>query len=241
MIRIKKSFFYYLLIIVVLLILYFCGNLLTINEFRQISVIGAILELSKKALEKTNILSAFFSCDTLWVRLFLPVLVSIPSASFTSEELKSNTTMFTKSRRGTFRYTFGVFFHAAGSGALISFCSVIIYGALLTPFFPLDIPMDDGEILGLVSYMGQVFAHAVYLGFYGLIMSAVTSLLVLIYTNLYVNYSITLILSFIISRVFQDMDFVQLAIFLFIVIIFYFVIWKFKIQNRRILWHKKPN
>ena len=231
--KVKKILPYYILGASALVFLALLGGLRTKDDGSSISVITGVMRLPKEALQQIEAESAFRAGATLWLYTLLPVVVSIPSASYIYEELKSRFYMGAEFRKGRYRYIYSRFLFSAMSGALTVVMGLSAYALFVCYVFPVNPVIDIGGYIEInVWQLGwRILAVILYMAAYGMAMSALASLLVYVYPNLYVDLSLVFIASYIFRETAMKENFVLPLCWISILAIAYGIMWKVRSEH----------
>lgn len=230
----KKKIPYYILGAAALVFLALLGGLRTKVDGSSISVITGVMRLPREALQQIEAESAFRAGATLWLYTLLPVVVSIPSASYIYEELKSGFYMGTEFRKGRYRYIYSRFLYSAVSGALTVVAGLSAYALFVCCVFPVNpVGIDIGGYIGInVWQLGwRILAVILYMAAYGMVMSALASFLVYVYPNLYVDLSLVFIVSYILRETAMKENFVLPLSLISALAIVYGIMWRVRSEH----------
>lgn len=197
--RIRKRLLYYILGVAAIFVLSLTGPLCVVgNDGGTISVLTGIVRLPRKALGEFTVDTVFSACTSQWMYTLMPLAVSIPSASFINDELKSRFYMGAELRMGKYRYIYSRYLYSAVSGAATVLSGLILYAVMVACIFPWSAAYaETGMETGTGEILLSIFLIMLYMALYGMAMSVMGSFLVYLYPNLYVNLSLLFILSYI--------------------------------------------
>lgn len=183
------------------------GNMIIINE-KTYSVFRVIWESPKKASDMCDMKWAFNSgVSSYWLPLLLPV-VSIPFASWLSDERKSRMYLYVKGRQGSFRYLRTKLCCAFASNAVVLLFGTGIYIVVIACYFPLNPSYEGVEMIGAVEVTawglcGHMAAKLAYLLVYGWALSMLTGLFVYLYNDLCVDFCLVFLVNYFFRRCFE--------------------------------------
>ena len=161
-------------------------------------MLTGIMRLPRKTLGEFTVDKVFSACTSQWMYTLMPLAVSIPSAAFIHDELKSRFYMGAELRMGKYRYIYSRYLYSAVSGAAMVLSGLILYAAMVACIFPWGVAdAEAGMEAGTDGIFLFIFLIMLYMALYGMAMSVMASFLVYLYPNLYVNLSLLFILSYI--------------------------------------------
>ncbi|MCI8307143.1 MAG: hypothetical protein HFH14_03740 [Lachnospiraceae bacterium] len=233
---IRKKIPYYVLAVIAFLVLAMCSPLRMIGMNNEmISVISALIHLPKKVLYESSAQDALDAPLTQWMYTLFPIAVSIPSASYIYEEIKSRIYMYVEIRKGKYRYIYARFIYSAVSAAVTVSVGFAAYALAIYCIFPLNI-MSDTEIIGLapigvwdfVWYMLKIIMR---MSLYAMAMSTFLTFIIYLYPNLYVDISLMYITAHILRDVTMTGNITAPLAILITMAALYGVMWKFRSER----------
>ena len=201
------------------------GGILIVNG-KNYSVFNVIWELPQSAFQNYGVKEVFDIGTTGWLYILIPV-VSVPFASYFSDERKSKFYLYLKGRQGTLHYLCSRCLYALCSSAAVLFAAIGSYILLISFYFDLNPNHDGATIVGgveTVSVQGLCFHIAgklLYLLVYSTAMSLVTAFLIYLYNDLFVNLSLVFLLNYLLkNQFFQDKMLYPIAVLLILVVVY---------------------
>ncbi len=221
--RKKKVYFFASAAVAALICL--LGGILIVNG-KNYSVFNVIWELPQSAFQNYGVKEVFDIGTTGWLYILIPV-VSVPFASYFSDERKSKFYLYLKGRQGTLHYLCSRCLYALCSSAAVLFAAIGSYILLISFYFDLNPNHDGATIVGgveTVSVQGLCFHIAgklLYLLVYSTAMSLVTAFLIYLYNDLFVNLSLVFLLNYLLkNQFFQDKMLYPIAVLLILVVVY---------------------
>ena len=221
--RKKKVYFFASAAVAALICL--LGGILIVNG-KNYSVFNVIWELPQSAFQNYGVKEVFDIGTTGWLYILIPV-VSVPFASYFSDERKSKFYLYLKGRQGTLHYLCSRCLYALCSSAAVLFAAIGSYILLISFYFDLNPNHDGATIVGgveTVSVQGLCFHIAgklLYLLVYSTAMSLVTAFLIYLYNDLFVNLSLVFLLNYFLkNQFFQDKMLYPIAVLLILVVVY---------------------
>ncbi len=221
--RKKKVYFFASAAVAALICL--LGGILIVNG-KNYSVFNVIWELPQSAFQNYGVKEVFDIGTTGWLYILIPV-VSVPFASYFSDERKSKFYLYLKGRQGTLHYLCSRCLYALCSSAAVLFAAIGSYILLISFYFDLNPNHDGAAIVGgveTVSVQGLCFHIAgklLYLLVYSTAMSLVTAFLIYLYNDLFVNLSLVFLLNYLLkNQFFQDKMLYPIAVLLILVVVY---------------------
>lgn len=199
----RKKKIYYLLCILAVLLICMAGDMIMINE-KPYSVFRVIWESPKEVSDMCDMKRAFNAgVSSYWISLLLPV-VSIPFASWLSDERKSSMYLYVKGRQGSFRYLQTKLCSAFASSAAVLLFGTGIYIVVIACYFPLNTSYDIvGAEVTAWGLCGHMAARMAYLLVYGWALSMLTGLFVYLYNDLCVDFCLVFLVNYFFRRCFE--------------------------------------
>ncbi|MEY8235241.1 hypothetical protein AALA36_05845 [Lachnospiraceae bacterium 66-29] len=221
--RKKKVYFFASAAVVALICL--LGGILIVDG-KNYSVFNVIWELPQSAFQNYGVKEVFDIGTTGWLYILVPV-VSVPFASYFSDERKSKFYLYLKGRQGTLHYLCSRCLYALCSSAAVLFAAIGSYILLISFYFDLNPNHDGAAIVGgveTVSVQGLCFHIAgkmLYLLVYSTAMSLVTAFLIYLYNDLFVNLSLAFLLNYLLKNLFfQNKMLYPIAVLLILVVVY---------------------
>ncbi len=221
--RKKKVYFFASAAVVALICL--LGGILIVDG-KNYSVFNVIWELPQSAFQNYGVKEVFDIGTTGWLYILVPV-VSVPFASYFSDERKSKFYLYLKGRQGTLHYLCSRCLYALCSSAAVLFAAIGSYILLISFYFDLNPNHDGATIVGgveTVSVQGLCFHIAgklLYLLVYSTAMSLVTAFLIYLYNDLFVNLSLAFLLNYLLKNLFfQNKMLYPIAVLLILVVVY---------------------
>ncbi len=221
--RKKKVYFFASAAVAALICL--LGGILIVNG-KNYSVFNVIWELPQSAFQNYGVKEVFDIGTTGWLYILVPV-VSVPFASYFSDERKSKFYLYLKGRQGTLHYLCSRCLYALCSSAAVLFTAIGSYTLLINFYFDLNPNHDGAAIVGgveTVSVQGLCFHIAgklLYLLVYSTAMSLVTAFLIYLYNDLFVNLSLAFLLNYLLKNLFfQDKMLYPIAVLLILGVVY---------------------
>ncbi len=221
--RKKKVYFFASAAVVALICL--LGGILIVDG-KNYSVFNVIWELPQSAFQNYGVKEVFDIGTTGWLYILVPV-VSVPFASYFSDERKSKFYLYLKGRQGTLHYLCSRCLYALCSSAAVLFAAIGSYILLISFYFDLNPNHDGAAIVGGVetfSVQGLCFHIAgkmLYLLVYSTAMSLVTAFLIYLYNDLFVNLSLAFLLNYLLKNLFfQNKMLYPIAVLLILVVVY---------------------
>ncbi len=199
----KKT--YYLFCVLAVLLVCMSGDLIIINE-KVYSVFRAIWELPREAVKTCDITKVFDAGISGWFSLLLPV-AALPFASCIADERKSGFYLYVKGRQSTFSYFRAKFCHAFASDAAVLLLGLGLYIAIIVCYFPLNPSYGEMDVVGggaavtVWSLCVHIVAKFVYFLLYGMVLSMLTWLSVVLYNDLCVDFCLVFLLNYMFNNV----------------------------------------
>lgn len=219
----KKVYFFASAAVAALICL--LGGILIVNG-KNYSVFNVIWELPQSAFQNYGVKEVFDIGTTGWLYILIPV-VSVPFASYFSDERKSKFYLYLKGRQGTLHYLCSRCLYALCSSAAVLFAAIGSYILLISFYFDLNPNHDGATIVGgveTVSVQGLCFHIAgklLYLLVYSTAMSLVTAFLIYLYNDLFVNLSLVFLLNYLLkNQFFQDKMLYPIAVLLILGVVY---------------------
>lgn len=221
--RKKKVYFFASAAVAALICL--LGGILIVDG-KNYSVFNVIWELPQSAFQNYGVKEVFDIGTTGWLYILIPV-VSVPFASYFSDERKSKFYLYLKGRQGTLHYLCSRCLYALCSSAAVLFAAIGSYILLISFYFDLNPNHDGAAIVGgveTVSVQGLCFHIAgkmLYLLVYSTAMSLVTAFLIYLYNDLFVNLSLAFLLNYLLKNLFfQNKMLYPIAVLLILVVVY---------------------
>lgn len=221
--RKKKVYFFASAAVAALICL--LGGILIVDG-KNYSVFNVIWELPQSAFQNYGVKEVFDIGTTGWLYILVPV-VSVPFASYFSDERKSKFYLYLKGRQGTLHYLCSRCLYALCSSAAVLFAAIGSYILLISFYFDLNPNHDGAAIVGgveTVSVQGLCFHIAgkmLYLLVYSTAMSLVTAFLIYLYNDLFVNLSLAFLLNYLLKNLFfQNKMLYPIAVLLILVVVY---------------------
>lgn len=203
----KKKVYFFVSVVVVALICLLGGILIV--DGKNYSVFHVIWELPPSAFQNYGVKEVFDIGTTGWLYLLIPA-VSVPFASYFSDERKSRFYLYLKGRQGTLRYLCLRCFYALCSSVVVLSAAIGSYLLLISFYFDLNPNYDGATIVGgveTVSVQGfclHIAGKLLYLFVYSTAISLVTSFLIYLYNDLFVNISLSFLLNYMLKNLFYQ-------------------------------------
>lgn len=234
--RVRKKLPYYLIGALAVFALSLIGPLRAIGEKREsISVIRAVIRLSRETLWESTAQQAFDACFSAWLYALMPIAAAIPSASYIYEEVTSRFYMGVELRKGKYSYVYSRFLYSAVSGIVTVSAGLAAYAVFVCCVFPLN-PVNDAAAVGYeavsrAELAGYILLRILYIGLYGMAMSVLASFLVYLYSNLYVDLSILFIASYLLRRTAMEGKFLFPLAAMAVMAVLYGIMWKIRSER----------
>lgn len=233
---VRKKIPYYILAVISFLVLAMCSPLRVVGQDKEmISVISAIVRLPKKVLFESSVSDALSASLTRWMYTLFPIAVSVPSASYIYEEIKSRVYMSVEMRKGKYRYIYSRFIYSAVSAAITVSVGFAAYAIVVYCVFPLN-TVSDSEIFGLahVGVWDSVWFTLkiiLQLSLYAMAMSTFLTFIIYLYPNLYVDMSLMYIAAHMLRDITMDGNLTVPLVILTITAALYGIMWKFRSER----------
>lgn len=234
--KVRKKLLYYLIGVLAVFALSLIGPLRAIGERREsISVIRAVIRLSRETLWESTAQQAFDACFSVWLYALMPIAAAIPSVSYIYEEITSRFYMGVELRKGKYSYVYSRFLYSAVSGIVTVFAGVAAYAVFVCCMFPLN-PVSGAAVAGYetvseTGLAGYILLKILYIGLYGMAMSVMASFLVYLYSNLYVDLSILFIVSYLLRCTAMEGRFIFPLTVMAVMAVLYGVMWKIRSER----------
>lgn len=233
--KVRKKLPYYLIGALAVFALSLIGPLRAIGEKREsISVIRAVIRLSRETLWESTAQQAFDASFSAWMYALMPIVAAIPSASYIYEEVTSRFYMGVELRKGRYSYVYSRFLYSAVSGIVTVSAGLAAYAVFVCRVFPLN-PVGDAavgyEAVSRAGLAGYILLKILYIGLYGMAMSVLASFLVYLYSNLYVDLSILFIASYLLRRTAMEGKFIFPLAVMAVMAALYGIMWKIKSER----------
>lgn len=231
--KVRKKLPYYLIGVLAVFALSLIGPLRAIGEKNEsISVIRAVIRLSRETLWESTAQDAFGACFSAWLYMLMPIVAAIPSASYIYEEVTSRFYMGVELRKGRYSYVYSRFLYSAVSGIVTVSAGLAVYAVFVCCMFPLN-PVGDVAIVGYeavsrTELVGYILLKILYIGLYGMAMSALASFLVYLYSNLYVDLSVLFIVSYLLRGMAMKGKFIFPLAVMAVMAVLYGIMWKIR-------------
>lgn len=231
--RIRKRLLYYILGAAAIFVLSLTGPLCIVgNDDGMISVLTGIMRLPGKVLYEFTADRVFSTCASQWMYTLMPLAVSIPSASFIHDELKSRFYMEAELRMGKYHYIYSRYFYSAVSGAATVLSGLILHAAMVACIFPWSAAdAETGMETGTGEMLLSIFLIMLYMALYGMAMSVMASFLVYLYPNLYVDLSLLFILSYLLRGTAMREHMLLPVIMIAVMAILYGFMWRVRSEK----------
>ena len=166
---------------VLVVVLEFTAGLCLVNGQDEISVMEAVLTISREQMEQnTNYCSfeAFQAGTGSWFKLFVPILAALPFVALYRDEVSTGYRRFRIASMGKFRYCITKFITCFLGGALTVSVGTALYGVCVAILFPslnaynpediqMFLEMLDGTIPELIGQ--QMLSTFLYGGFWSIV------------------------------------------------------------------------
>lgn len=231
-ILVRKKILYYILGIVAIVAICMLAPLRIING-AEFSVWNAIWKLPREILNTCTVQDTFNSGIANWTYILMPLIASIPFASCLTDEIQSKFYLYIEGRQGKDSYICSKFFQniiSAGSIALLGLGIFVTIIVLIFPINPIYKNIDTSGLPkmsagGLTEY---IIVNLIHLLLYVISVSLFVSLLVLIYQNLYFDFSVVFILSDILKDFHMQINIIYFMVFIVMMFILHRIVWKIR-------------
>ena len=231
-ILLRKKILYYILGIAAIVVICMLSPLKIINGV-EFSVWSAIWKLPKDILNTCTVQDAFNSGLSNWIYILMPLIASIPSASYIMDEIQSKFYLYIEGRKGKDKYVRSKFFQSIISSGSIALFGLGIYLIIIILVFPINPIYKNIEVIGLSEisvYMliKYIIVNLITILLYVISISLLVSLLVLIYQNLYFDLSVIFISNDILKDFVMQKNGIYYIVFIIIMFILYQSVWKIR-------------
>lgn len=220
---------------IIFLIVCMSGCIRVIGDI-EYSVWMAMTKLPENVRKLCTIEDAFNAGMTERLGMLLPLVVSVPAAVETMDDIRSGFCSYEASRMGRRRYAYSKFMSCIKHTIITILAGLGLFITVICIVFPLNpdysaFTSADIEEITIFQLVSLFVIKAVNIFLYSVAVSLTATLLVFIYPNLYFDFSIIFFVSYLCRDYFIEHNVVCIIVIIVVLFFLYGIIWKRKSEK----------